>query len=73
MDPQTISFIVAGGVIHLTVFFLIVGKAVINTEWRVDYVGLPLWVILSIGVLWPLTLVAIVIFVVYLFSLHRST
>lgn len=73
MSPQIVTFILAGGVIHFTVFFLIVGKAVFNTEWRVDYVGLPLWVILSIGILWPLTLVAIVIFVAYLFSLHRSS
>lgn len=73
MEQHVIYFIGIGILLHLTVFWMIVGKAVTDKHFRVDVIRLPVWVILSIGFLWPLTIVAIVIFVIYLFSLHRSS
>lgn len=72
MEQHAFYFIGIGILLHLTVFWMIVGKAVTDKHFRVDVIRLPVWVILSIGFLWPATIIAIVIFAAYLYFTHRS-
>lgn len=72
MEQQAFYFVGIGILIHLTVFWMIVGKAVTDKRFRVDVIRLPVWVILSIGFFWPATLIFIAIFAAYLYFTHRS-
>lgn len=71
MDIPSSYFIYAGLAIHLTVFWLIAGKAITNYDFRTEVIRLPLWVIISISFLWPLTIVAIIIYIGYLITRHK--
>lgn len=68
METQTYIYVATGLAIHLIVFWMIVGKALIDKEFRRETINLPVWVILAIGFLWPLTLIGIGAFVVWLYN-----
>lgn len=56
------NLVLIGVAIHLTMFFLIIAKATFSKKFRTEVIQLPLYIIILIGLFWPLMIIFVLIF-----------